>query len=174
MKHEITDLLNRQITEEFNSACLYLSFSDILEQAGLHGFSNWFRVQAREELGHGMMFLEYLEANDEPAVLGAIREPEALPDNDDRIRWILSASLNHEKQITRLIGRIYDAADRSDDLRTLRFLDWFIREQAEEEKNASDLIRKYELFGGNPASLYLMDHELGERRFEEPTSLVQA
>lgn len=172
MKHEVRELLNRQINEELFSAYLYLNFSDIFAEAGLRGFSRWFRVQALEEVGHGIMILEYLEENGEPVELGAIREPGLLPDSDDRIRWILVESLNHEKEITQLINRICEAADRADDLRTLRFLDWFIREQAEEESKASDLIQEYDLFGDNPASLYLMDKVLGERRVETPSALV--
>ena len=173
MKHEVSDLLNRQITEEFYSAYLYLSFSDILEQNGLHGFSNWFRVQAREELSHGMIILEYLETNNENVELGMIREPAGVPETEDCVRWILAESLNHEKEVTRLIGRICAAADRAEDLQTSRFLDWFISEQAEEESNASNLLQEYDLFGDNPASLYLMDKVLAERHYEEPLALAK-
>jgi len=34
----------------------------------------------------------------------------------------------------------------------MQFLDWFIKEQGEEETNANDLISKMELFGSDPKS----------------------
>ncbi len=174
MKREVIDLLNSQITEEFYSAYLYLNFSTIFTEAGYHGFANWFRVQAREELSHGMIIVEYLEANNESVKLAMIREPMTICEENDWIRCILDASLKHEKEITGMINSIVETADQADDLRTIRFLDWFVNEQAEEESNASDLIQEYDLFGDNPASLYLMDKVLAERRYEEPLALAKA
>ena len=52
-----------------------------------------------------------------------------------------------------------DECDRT----TLSFIDWFITEQIEEEKNIKDIIKRLELFGDDNASLYLMDKELAER-----------
>jgi ferritin len=45
----------------------------------------------------------------------------------------------------------------------MQFLDWFIREQGEEEQNANDLIGHYDLFGGDSRALYMYDSELAQR-----------
>lgn len=64
---------------------------------------------------------------------------------------------------------IYEAAYEVKDFRTMQFLDWFVKEQGEEETNASDLIKKMELFGGDAKSLYMLDQELGGRVYAAPS-----
>lgn len=81
---------------------------------------------------------------------------------------ILQAALQHEQFITRLIEIIYEHANKANDLRTMNFLDWFIAEQAEEEKHASNLMLQFELYGHDPAALYQLDHDLGQREYAPP------
>ena len=49
LNQKVADLLNQQINKEFYSAYLYLDFSNYYEAAGLDGFANWYKVQARSE-----------------------------------------------------------------------------------------------------------------------------
>jgi ferritin len=77
----------------------------------------------------------------------------------------LKAALEHERYVTALINNIYGAAYDVRDFRTMQFLDWFVKEQGEEEKTASDLITKMELFGNDPKSLYMLNSELGGRTY---------
>ena len=60
---------------------------------------------------------------------------------------MLKAGLAHEQYVTNLIHTIYDAAYEVKDFRTMQFLDWFVKEQGEEEKTAEDMIKKMELYG---------------------------
>ena len=54
----------------------------------------------------------------------------------------------------------------------MQFLDWFVKEQGEEETNASDLIKKMELFGDDAKSLYMLDQELGGRTYAAPSLVL--
>ena len=67
---------------------------------------------------------------------------------------------------------IYDAAYGVKDFRTMQFLDWFVKEQGEEEKNAEDLIKKMELFGSDPKGLYMLDQELAARVYAAPSLVL--
>jgi len=58
------------------------------------------------------------------------------------------------------------------DFRTMQFLDWFVKEQGEEEKNADDIIKKYDLFGTDPKGLYLLDAELAARAYTAPSLVL--
>ena len=58
LNEKITSLMNEQINKEFYSAYLYLNFANFYEAKGLTGFSSWFRIQAKEEEGHGMLFYD--------------------------------------------------------------------------------------------------------------------
>ena len=84
----------------------------------------------------------------------------------------LKAGLEHEEYVTSLINTIYDAASQVKDFRTLQFLDWFVKEQGEEETNASDLITKMELFGGDAKGLYMLDQELKARVYAAPSLVL--
>ena len=56
--------------------------------------------------------------------------------------------------------------------RTVQFLDWFIKEQGEEEANSSGLIRKMELFGGDAKGLYMLNSELAGRTYSAPSLTI--
>ena len=69
----------------------------------------------------------------------------------------------------RQINNIYEAAHEVKDFRTMQLLDWFVKEQGEEEKNASDMITKMELFGSDAKGLYMLNSELGARVYSAPS-----
>ncbi len=160
MDKKVAKLINNQINEELYSAYLYLDFANYYAEQGLDGFENWFKVQAQEELDHAMMFYQYLHNNDETVTFEAIKKPEWKKGDN---MTPLVESLKHEKYITECIHKIYAAAAEFKDFRTTQLLDWFVKEQGEEEKNASDNISKMELFGGDGKGLYMLNNEMKAR-----------
>ena len=169
LNEKVVALLNDQINKEFYSAYLYLDFSNFYEDKGLDGFANWYRIQAQEERDHALLFYDYLHNNSEKVTLGAIDAPAVeLVELADP----LNEGLKHEQYVTELIHTIYAAAKEVNDFRRMQFLDWFVKEQGEEEKNANDLITKMELFGSDPRSLYLLDQELAARVYTAPSLVL--
>ncbi|MDY4592053.1 MAG: ferritin [Eubacteriales bacterium] len=166
---KVKELINQQINKEFYSAYLYLDFSNYFEAKGLDGFANWYKVQAQEERDHAMLFYQYLHNNNESVTLEAIAKPDVVLDSD---MTVLKAGLNHELYVTSLINDIYAAAYEVKDFRTMQFLDWFVKEQGEEETNANDLISKMELFGSDPKSLYMLNGELATRVYSAPSLVL--
>ena len=166
MNIKVHHLLNEQINKEFYSAYLYLDFANHFESAGLDGFANWYKIQAREECDHAMLFYQYLQNENQRVTLEMINKPqiEAQGHMD-----ILLAGLEHEKYVTSLINDIYSAAYEARDFRTMQFLDWFVKEQAEEETNANNLITKMELFGVDAKGLYMINQELSARVYAPPS-----
>ncbi len=170
MMHEtVHKLLNEQINREFYSAYLYLQFSNYFKAKGLDGFANWYMIQAQEERDHAMLFYTYLQNEDMPVTLAAIDKPDVNCESDIAV---LKAGLAHEEYVTSLIHAIYSAAYDVKDFRTMQFLDWFVKEQGEEETNAKDLITKMELFGGDPKSLYMLNQELAARVYSAPSLVL--
>ena len=166
LNQKVAELLNTQVNKEFSSAYLYLHFANFYTEQGLSGFANWYQIQAQEERDHALLFVKYLQNNDCPVVYEAIDKPAAeLHDKMDP----LAAGLAHEQYVTSLIHTIYEAAYEVRDFRTMQFLDWFVKEQGEEETNASDLVKKMELFGGDSKGLYMLDAELGARAYSAPS-----
>ena len=51
----------------------------------------------------------------------------------------------------------------------MEFFNWFVKEQGEEEKNADDLIKKFELYGKDAKGLYELNKELLARVYSAPS-----
>ncbi len=166
---KVAQLLNEQINKEFYSAYLYLDFSVFYEAQGLDGFANWYMIQAQEERDHAMLFLQYLQENGEKVTLEAIGKPDKALET---LMDPLKAGFEHEQYVTSLINTIYAEAYEVKDFRTMQFLDWFVKEQMEEEKNADDMIKKMELFGNDSKGLYSLDSEYAARVYTAPSLVL--
>ncbi len=169
IKENVAKLLNDQINKEFFSAYLYLEIANYYVDQGLNGFANWYQVQAQEERDHAMLFMKYMQNNGLKITLKAIESPTT---NFINNKEPLAMGLDHEQFVTESIHKIYDEAYSCKDFRTMQFLDWFVKEQGEEETNAEDLIKKMELFGSDAKGLYLLDNELSTRVYAAPSLVL--
>ena len=102
-------------------------------------------------------------------IMAAEQGAKVLAEESRARRQQLQAGLEHERYVTGLIHAIYDAAYSVKDFRTMQFLDWFVKEQGEEEKNAEDLIKKMELYGDDAKGLYMLNSELAARVYAAPS-----
>lgn len=159
---EIAKMLVEQINKELYSGYLYMEFANFYEEKKLPGFAHWFMVQAVEEYEHGMKIRDFLIAAGRKVTLSAIDEPD---NSSNKIGDPLYASLKHEQYITFSIYEIYEKALSVKDHLTAGFLNWFIKEQGEEEANAQELIKKFELIdGASGRGLHMLDRELVNRK----------
>jgi ferritin len=169
LNKKIIDLLNSQINKEFFSSYLYLDMSNYYFDKNLNGFGNWFSIQAKEEYEHAMLILKYILNNSEKVVLYEIAAPNK---HYSDYKQPLEGSLEHEIYISASINTIYADAYSLKDFKTMQFLDWFVKEQGEEEKNADDLCKRFDLFGTDARGLYLLDTELATRVFKSPSLII--
>lgn len=160
MNEKIIKALNEQITHEFFSSNLYLSIASYLENIPLDGFAKWFKKQAKEEHEHGMKIYEYLLERNLHAELQAIPAPTV---KFNSVEEVFQMSLEHERKVTHLIHRIYDLAIQEKDHATHVFLQWFITEQVEEEKNANDNLDLIKLIKDDISALLVLDQNFGKR-----------
>lgn len=167
INEKIAKLLNEQVNKELYSAYLYLDFANYYESEGLDGFAHWYQIQAQEERDHAMMMRRYLIDNSIRVTFDVIAKPDNKLENHVDP---LNAGYEHEKYVTSLINAIYSEAFAIKDFKTMQFLDWFIKEQGEEEKNAEDLLRKFELYGHEAKGLYALNQELLARTYTASTT----
>jgi len=160
LNQNVTKLLNEQINKELFSAYLYTDIANHYLNLGFTGFSDWFNVQAKEELEHAFKFMHYLQDNGFDVKLTAIADPSKKYAD---LREPLVDSLAHEEFITASIDAIYTAAAQVKDYRTQEFLNWFVKEQGEEEKNSRDNLLGFDLYVGDKRSLLMFDKKLGKR-----------
>ncbi|MGB9702286.1 MAG: ferritin [Candidatus Kapaibacteriota bacterium] len=167
IKETLQKAINEQIVREMYSSNLYLSMAAYYATINLNGFANWMRVQAEEELTHALKFFDYVIDRGGKAVVGAIPAPTI--EWKDEIKPFEDA-YEHEQKVTNWINELMDLATQEKDYALISFLNWFIDEQVEEEKNTSEILDRLHLAGGSKASLFLLDNELKTRTFTPPTT----
>jgi len=152
--------LNTQVKYEIESAYLYLAMSAYCENINLPGMAAWLRVQWQEELAHAMKLFQYMNERDGRILLEAISKP---PSDYDSPSAIFTQVLAHEKKVTAAINALYDVAIKEKDLPTQIELQWFVKEQVEEEKSAQDILNMIQIAGESGVSLLMLDRQLGQR-----------
>lgn len=154
------EALNAQINAEYYSSYLYLAMSAWSEGANLKGFAHWFRVQSQEEMQHVMKLFRYVVDRKGRVRLGSIAAP---PGDWPSPLAVFEAAAEHEAQVTGCINRLLEQAVRENDFASHTLLEWFISEQVEEEATVDAIVQQLKLAGDAPATLFLIDRELGNR-----------
>jgi ferritin len=154
------DAINRQVQEEFDSAYLYLSMSAYFESLSLEGFAQWMRVQAQEEVLHGMKLFDHLQDRGGRVLLGAVDQPQSEFESPLAAFELAAA---HEAHVTKSIHALFSLAEKEHDYASQGILQWFSNEQVEEEKTATTIVDKLSMILDNKAAMYMMDKELGGR-----------
>ncbi len=163
MDKKLYKVMNDQVTKELFSAYLYLSMAGYFESKGLSGMAHWMKVQANEEVSHGMKIFGYMNDRGDRVMLGAFEKPES---EFKSVRDVFEQALAHEKKVTASINNIYAVATGVEDYAAKVFLQWFLDEQVEEEKNAVDILTKLDYIKDNSMGLLMLDKELGGRAAE--------
>ncbi|MDR1014885.1 MAG: ferritin [Coriobacteriales bacterium] len=166
---KVERLLNEQVVAEMYSANLYLSMSAWFREKSLDGYASWFYVQYKEEMDHALIIYNFILNAGGQVKLGQIDAP---PAEFADVRAILAESLAHEQLVTSLIYAINEAAAEAKDYKTVQFLDWFVKEQVEEEDNASTNLGRYDLFGADPKGLFSLDEEMGGRSYTQTAQVA--
>jgi len=152
--------LNKQVNAELYSSYLYLSMAAYLESENLSGMAHWMRVQAKEEQTHAMKFFDFVVERGGRVTLSAIDAPET--------QWgsalaAFTAAYEHERKVTQMIDDLVKLAGSEGDTASAVFLQWFVAEQVEEEKNADEIVQKLRMIKDSPHGLLMLDRALGER-----------
>jgi ferritin len=157
---KMQDAINEQIKKEMFSSHLYLSMAAYFESTGLPGAARWMHVQASEEHEHAMKLFEHIVDRGGKVVLGALEAPQT--------DWAgpmaaFKAVYEHEQFVTKSIHELYEVALKEKDYAVQVLLQWFINEQVEEEKNASEIVESMKRIEAHETAVLQLDHQLGKR-----------
>jgi ferritin len=161
LKAEIQEALNKQINAELYSSYLYLSMAAWLDSQNLSGVAGWMKAQSKEEREHALKIYQYVYERGGQVKLEAIQGP---PTEWKCPSGIFDEVASHEAHVTGLINGLVDLAQSAKDHATNNFLQWFVKEQVEEEATAADIIHKLKMIGSSSNGLFLLDRALGERK----------
>jgi len=164
LSEAVQDAMNGQINNELYSAYQYLSMAAYCEAVNLPGFARWMRAQSREELQHAMKFYDFVLERNGRVALQAIGAP--LGEFGSPLE-VFEKALEPEQKVTAMINELYGLAAGENDYASQAFLQWFVTEQVEEEKNAGDVVETLKMVGDSREALFLLDRELGLRREDD-------
>ena len=161
IKDKVAKAINKQINAELYSSYLYLAMAAYFESKNWLGFANWMKIQSREENAHAMKFYEYVLERGGAVALGDIKAADTV--------WktpleVFEVVYEHELKVTLLINDLFKLARQEQDVATESLLKWFIDEQVEEEAHALQIVDKLKLIKDSANGLFMLDHELGERK----------
>jgi ferritin len=165
IKPRLEEAINKQINAEFYSAFLYLSMAAYFEERNLPGFANWMRVQFQEEQAHAMGLYNYLLERGGKVALDAIEGPRV---DFGSIIEVFEVTLSHEQLVTSLINDLIGVAQDEKDYAASTFLNWYSKEQVEEESNGETILSQLQLINGEGHGVLMMDRELQARVFIQP------
>lgn len=165
MDKKLEAAFNDQINKEYYSAYLYLAMKTAFAEMNLPGFVNWFDIQVQEEKAHAVGMYDYLLERGAHVELGAIDKPQL---KGTTPLEIFKQVLEHEQFVTSRINAVYDVAEEVKDRAAMLFLNWYIKEQVEEEASASDVLARIEMIGDDKHGLLALDKELAARVFNPP------
>ena len=165
INEKLEEAFNDQINKELYSEYLYLAMKTKFMEWNLQGFVNWFNVQVQEEHAHGMGMFDYLDERGGNIDLRAIDRPEV---KGNTPLEIFEHVLEHEQFVTSRINHLADVAEEVKDRAALNFLNWYLKEQVEEESNVGGLLQTLKLIGDDKKALLLLDKDLGARVFNPP------
>jgi ferritin len=156
--------INEQIKDEFYASHLYLSMAAYFEANSLPGFAHWMELQSSEERNHAMRFYAYVNDRGGRVVLKEIGKPAS--DFGSPLE-VFEKALQHEQKVTASINEIYALAVKEGDYATQVMLNWFVEEQVEEEKSATDVIDMLKRAGDKEHVLLMIDRQLGAREDDD-------
>jgi len=161
LSKKIENALNEQIKYEYYSSYLYLAMSAYCDSLNMPGFASWMRNQSDEEMTHALKLFDYVLNRDGNVKLKSIPEP---PQKYTSLEKIFKQVYEHEIEVTGLINKLYELANKENDHATSVELQWFISEQVEEERTSKDILEKLKLAGNNSSALLILDRELSQRQ----------
>jgi ferritin len=160
LSKKITEALNDQLTKEGSASQIYLSYGSWADSQGYSGIANFLFRHANEERNHMMKILEYILKRGGHVKIAPIPGPGADPVS---VNNCFEKVFEQEKDNTKSIYKLVKLSFEEEDWATWNFMQWFVKEQTEEETLALNLLDKIKIAGGETAhnsALYSIDRDL--------------
>jgi ferritin len=163
-------LLNQQMMLEFYASNIYLQVAASFYKDGFHGFYEYMKKQSEEERGHGLKIFKFLLCNGAQVNVGQVSQADlGFGDLSPSVFGILKLAYDLEVKVSASINGMMREANLNEDYAVVSFLQWFVDEQVQEEKDALLLMQKAEMIGDDKTGMLALDSEIEEEMEEELT-----
>jgi ferritin len=167
LNKKVQDILNVQVEKEGYSSNLYLAMASWTEAGGYEGISKWLYAQAEEEHRHMLKLLHYINDSGGQAIVPKFNKP---PESYADVKKLFEQVYSHAQHITASISEIVAVTIAEKDYTTHHWIQWYVNEQIEEERNSRAILDKLKLLGNE--SLYLFDRDIVTMRIAESSKKI--
>jgi ferritin len=157
LKEEIENILNAQVKMEAESSAKYLAMAAWCDRNGYDYSSRFFYKQAEEEREHMLKIFKYISDMGGVAVSPDVTN---IPQDFSSFREIFELALSQEIAVSQSINRIVGLSRRLDDYATDNFMQWFVKEQIEEEYIARRAVELFDVIGEEGVGRFLIDKQI--------------
>ncbi len=159
LSKKIQTALNNQVAEEVSTSHYYLSMASWCDMSGLHGSAKYLYQQSESERMHMMKLFHYVNDAGGHALAPAVKQPvhefKALP-------AVFELVLEHETHVTKTINALVAACVDEKDYSTFNFLQWYVAEQHEEERQLKLILDLMKVAGVEGRGIFFIDKEIGK------------
>ncbi|MDB5149359.1 MAG: ferritin [Mucilaginibacter sp.] len=160
---DIEALLNQQVKKEAFSSSVYLAMASWCNRNGYDFSSEYFFKQADEERNHQLKFYKYILDMGGSAVSP---EVTGIKQEYNSFREVFEEALDQEISVTNSIKNIYARCMKEQDFITMEFLNWFLKEQREEEYKARRALELFEVIGEEGTGRWQIDKHVGQIKYD--------
>lgn len=160
---DVEALLNQQTKKEAVSSSLYLSMAAWCDRNGFDGSADYFYKQAEEERHHQLKFFKYIS---DMGGIAISPEITGIKLEFNSFREVFEDALEQEIIITQSIKNIVARCYKEQDFVTVEFLNWFLKEQREEEYKARRALELFEVIGEEGTGRWQIDKHVGSIKYD--------
>jgi len=158
MPDDVFKALNEQVKNEFEAFYAYYGMANSMDSIGFKGMACWLRKSAKEELNHAYKVNDY--------ILERGKDVKLIPIQPSKEKWntpkaAFESANKHEISVTANYNNLKKLAESGGDHQTCEFINFFLREQTEEEDKTFEICQKLDKAGNDPAALLQIDNHLG-------------
>ncbi|MCJ8167220.1 ferritin [Pontibacter sp. E15-1] len=163
LTEEIERVLNEQIKMEAEASAMYLAMSSWCDRNGFDFSAGYFKKQSDEEREHMLRLFKYVSDMGGRAVSPNIANIQV---EYDSFKSIFELALQQEIAVTQSFNRMADKCQKEKDYVTFSFLQWFLKEQIEEEYVARRALELFEVIGEDGTGHYEIDKRVPKITYE--------
>lgn len=163
LSEEIETLLNEQIKVEAHSSAVYLAMASWCDRNGFDCSAGYFQKQSGEEREHMLRLFNYLSDMGGQAISPEISK---IPQEFESFRSVFEQALQQEIYVTQQFNRIASNCLKVNDFVTFQFIQWFLKEQIEEEYVARRALELFEVIGEEGTGRYEIDKRVPKIKYK--------
>ncbi|GGH02349.1 ferritin [Mucilaginibacter phyllosphaerae] len=160
---QVETLLNQQVKKEAYSSSVYLAMASWCNRNGFDFSSDYFFKQAEEEREHQLKFYKYILDMGGNAISPDV---SGIKQEYNSFREVFEDALDQEVSVTQSIKNIYAQCLKEQDYVTNEFLNWFLKEQREEEYKARRALELFEVIGEEGTGRWEIDKHVGKIKYD--------